>query len=109
MAAVRVCPLDELTVGKGREFVVADRVVALFRTSDSVFAIDGICPHAGGPLAQGMLRGTVVTCPWHGWQFDVCTGCHQISSRIQVATFPVTLTDGDVWVDVAPPQQPATP
>ncbi|OYW21318.1 MAG: ferredoxin [Planctomycetales bacterium 12-60-4] len=100
----RVCSLDELSIGKGREFVVDGRVVALFRTDEGVYAIDGICPHAGGPLAQGMLRNHVVTCPWHGWQYDVRTGCHQINSRIHVQPFSVTVDQNDVYVEITPPE-----
>ncbi len=99
----RVCSLDELPVGKGREFVVGGRIVALFRTEDGVYAVDGICPHAGGPLAQGMVRSHVVTCPWHGWQYDVRTGCHQINARICVQSFTVTISDDGVYVNLSSP------
>jgi len=96
----RVCGLDELTEGHGREFVVADRVVAVFLSDGEVFATDGICPHAGGPLAHGMVRHQVVTCPWHGWQFNVCTGAHRINPRIAVVTFAVTVEDNGVYVEI---------
>jgi nitrite reductase (NADH) small subunit len=96
----RVCGLDQLTEGHGREFVVGDRVVAVFLSDGEVFATDGICPHAGGPLAQGMVRHQVVTCPWHGWQFNVCTGQHQINPRMVVATFAAMVVDGVVYVEI---------
>lgn len=103
----RVCSLEELPLGKGREFVLGGRIVALFRTDDGVYAVDGICPHAGGPLAQGMVRNHVVTCPWHGWQYDVRTGCHTINARICVQSFHVNVNNEGVYVEVVPPS--ATP
>lgn len=48
--------------------------VALFRDGDRVFAIDAICPHAGGPLEEGEYDDGVVVCPLHGWEFDLATG-----------------------------------
>ena len=52
---------------------VAD-AVAVFRVGDKLCAIQSRCPHRGGPLDEGQLEGTILTCPWHGAQFDVCTG-----------------------------------
>ncbi len=48
--------------------------VAIFNVEGQLFGIDARCPHAGGPLDQGSLAGSVVTCPWHGSKFDVKTG-----------------------------------
>jgi nitrite reductase (NADH) small subunit len=95
-----VCEFSDLVDGRGREFVVAGRVVALFRVGEEVFAVDGICPHAGGPLAQGMLRGDVVTCPWHGWQFCIRTGEHQLNPRLGTAVFSVSVDENKVYVMV---------
>ena len=96
-----VSRLDELVEGRGKEFVVAGRVVAVFLCDGIVSATDGICPHAGGPLAQGMVRQQVVTCPWHGWQYNVCTGQHRINPRISVETFAVTVDDGVVYIEAS--------
>lgn len=75
-------------------------MIALFHLEDGFHALDGICPHAGGPLASGVVRGNVVTCPWHGWQFDVASGQHCLNSRIQQSSFPVTVTGEDVFVEL---------
>lgn len=95
--------LDDLPAQGGAEFIVEGRVLAVFRSAAGLFAIDGICPHAGGPLVQGMLRGNVVTCPWHGWQFDVKTGRHCLNARLQQPTFPVTVEQGRVYVEFSEP------
>lgn len=97
------CAVADLPEGKGKECVVGERIVALFKLGEEVVAVDGICAHAGGPIAQGMLRDGVVTCPWHGWQYNVRTGQHQLNPRICLATFPVEVEDGQVYVELPEP------
>src|SRR5690348_14357617 len=71
---IRVAAVSDVPPGTAREVMAGDQVVALFNVDGRFYALDGVCPHAGGPLGEGALRGTVVTCPWHGWQFDVVSG-----------------------------------
>ncbi|MFT5326993.1 MAG: nitrite reductase (NADH) small subunit, partial [Planctomycetaceae bacterium] len=78
----RVASLSEIPTDSGLEVTAGGRVIALFKTEDGVRAIDGICAHAGGPLGKGKLDGTVVTCPWHGWQYDINTGSHCLTPTI---------------------------
>jgi nitrite reductase/ring-hydroxylating ferredoxin subunit len=96
----RVASVAEIPVGEGREFVVAGRIVAMFNVNGEFHAIDGICPHAGGPLAKGQLEQNVVTCPWHGWQFDVTTGRHCLNTHLLQPRFPVTVEGADLWIEL---------
>jgi nitrite reductase (NADH) small subunit len=96
----RVASLSELPPGSAMEVTVGDRVIALFNVDGTLYALDGICPHAGGPLAKGRLAGNVVTCPWHGWQFDVTTGRHCLAPRIQTASIPVASEGDDVYLEI---------
>lgn len=96
----RVASVSDVPVGEGREFVVGGRIVALFHVGDDFRALDGICPHAGGPLAKGKLNGCIVTCPWHGWQFDVTNGLHCLNAQLHHPSFPVTVVGTDVFVDL---------
>jgi nitrite reductase (NADH) small subunit len=74
---VAVVRRQELEAGALREVFVDGRPVALALIGDRVYALEGTCPHAGGPLAEGRLVGTTLSCPMHGWSFDVVTGeCH---------------------------------
>jgi nitrite reductase (NADH) small subunit len=74
---VAVARLGDLEDGTVREVLVKGQPVALARVGGRVHAMDGVCPHAGGPLAEGLLEGTTLRCPMHGWTFDVVTGdCH---------------------------------
>lgn len=95
---VRVAAIGEIPEGSGKEFTVGDRIVALYHVDGRYFSLDGICPHAGGPLAEGALEGCIVTCPWHGWQFDVTTGQHCLSDPIRQQTFPVRLEGNDIFI-----------
>jgi nitrite reductase (NADH) small subunit len=90
----RIAAIDECPPGNGLEVIVGERVVALFNVEGTFYALDGVCPHQGGPLAEGDITGCIVTCPWHGWQFDVRTGQHQLSATIRQPTLPVRI-DGD--------------
>src|SRR5437899_2980849 len=71
---VKLATLDELPAGAAQEVEFEGRVYAIYNVEGVISVIDGICPHQGGPLADGTVEGTTVTCPWHGWQFDIRTG-----------------------------------
>lgn len=90
------CELSDISEGQGLELVVNDQMVALFRVGEAVYALDGLCPHQGGPLGKGKLVGCIVTCPWHGWQFDVATGQHQTSKSLRHTTLEAKVVDGKV-------------
>jgi nitrite reductase (NADH) small subunit len=95
----RVASLSEIPPGAAKEVAVGDRVIAIFNVEGVLYGLDGICPHAGGPLAKGQLAGRVVTCPWHGWQFDVTTGQHSLAPRIRAGCVVVSADGDDVYVD----------
>lgn len=87
--------------GSANEYVVEGRVVAVFNVDGQLYALDGVCPHQGGPLGKGELAGTIVTCPWHGWQFDVTSGQHQLSPSICHPVVPVRIEGDQIEVDLA--------
>jgi nitrite reductase (NADH) small subunit len=97
---VKLTTLSELPEGAAAEVEFEGRVYALYNIKGVISAIDGICPHQGGPLADGLLEGTMVTCPWHGWQFDVCTGKTPLGPKIKQAVYEVRLEGQDVLVSV---------
>ena len=86
---IRIAAVDDCPPGEAREYLVEDRIIALFQVDGRFYALDGICPHQGGPLGRGSVCGGIVTCPWHGWQFDVVTGQHQANRSLQQPGFPV--------------------
>jgi nitrite reductase/ring-hydroxylating ferredoxin subunit len=100
MTAVRVAALDEVAPGQPRTVAIDGRAVVLARHGDAVYACAAVCTHRGGPLGEGRLTGTRLVCPWHGWMFDVRSGtCLMPARGTALATYPVRVQDGDVWVD----------
>jgi nitrite reductase (NADH) small subunit len=71
---VTVARVGEIRPGTGRQVTVGGRWVGLFNINGEYHAIDNVCLHRGGPLCEGPVTGTVVTCPWHGWQYELTTG-----------------------------------
>jgi nitrite reductase/ring-hydroxylating ferredoxin subunit len=98
--SIRVAAVSEIPPGTSKEVLAGDQIVALFNVDGTFYALDGICPHAGGPLAEGTLRGTTITCPWHGWQFDVATGTNCLNARMCHTSFPVKVEGEDVLVEI---------
>ncbi len=95
LAKVNDCP-----PGAGLELVVGERLVALFNVGGQFFALDGVCPHQGGPLGKGTLADCVVTCPWHGWQFDVRTGASLLNARITQPRFAVRVEGDQILIEL---------
>jgi len=100
-ARIRLCTVDELPLGLGQAFDVIGTRIAVFRTrSERIFAVDAICPHKGAPLADGMLAGDQVVCPYHTFKFDSRTGECDQPGVCSIATYPVEVTNGTVYVNL---------
>lgn len=97
---VKVAKLVDLPPGTAREFQADGKLVALFNVDGKVYCLDNVCLHRGGPLGQGSLDAKTVTCPWHGWQYDVTTGAAVMNPSIQVKQYGVKVEGDDIEVDV---------
>ena len=97
---VKIAAASYLAPGAGRGVSAGGKDLALFNVGGAFHAIDGFCPHRGGPLGEGTLEGRVVECPWHGWQFDVTTGVSPVNPAAQVKTYPVKVEGSDILVEV---------
>jgi nitrite reductase/ring-hydroxylating ferredoxin subunit len=95
-----VCREDELRPGEGRLVEIDGKEIALFRAGDALHAIEDTCLHAGGPLHEGTLDGTTVTCPWHEWRFDVATGRCELNPMVSLARYPVRVNGGMIEIEV---------
>jgi nitrite reductase (NADH) small subunit len=73
--AQRLLALADIPDGEGRALRLASEEIAVFRCGDIVRAVGNRCPHAGGPLADGIVAGDSVTCPLHGRRVDLRSGC----------------------------------
>lgn len=102
---------DTLPPGERREVEVGKALVALLNLDGALYAIDNDCPHRGGPLAHGDLKGFLLHCPLHAWPFDVRTGQCSLFPSARVRVFDVRVHEGRIqiasegrFIDAAPPK-----
>ena len=99
---VDIGSLDDIPAQGARLVKTAQGCVAVFRTADDrVFALEDQCPHKGGPLSEGIVHGTSVTCPLHNWVFDMNTGQAQGADQGIVRTYPVKVQGGRILIDAS--------
>ncbi|MBI4530769.1 MAG: non-heme iron oxygenase ferredoxin subunit [Candidatus Latescibacteria bacterium] len=97
---VKVAEVGELSPGECTMVEANGREIALFNVDGTYFALDNTCLHRGGPLGEGYLEDEIVTCPWHGWQYNVKTGECSMNPNIKVATYPVTVEGSEIKIEV---------
>lgn len=111
-----VTAASELTDGDRAVIEVRGRELAVFNVDGEFHAVGSHCPHMGGPCSEGLLsglfsygvdgdlklerEGEIISCPWHGWEFDVLTGEHLGGTKRRLPTYDVELRDGDIYVIV---------
>ena len=96
-----VVALEDIPVLGSRVVDTDDMQVAVFRTADDqVFAIRNACPHKGGPLSEGIVHGTSVTCPLHNWKIDLASGKALAPDEGCANTFPVKIENGQVFLSL---------
>ena len=101
MAFVPVARVDDIPRGSVRAVRAGEEEIALAHCEDGFFAVQGDCIHLQGPLGHGELEGCVLTCPWHGWQYDVRSGKNEFDHAIQLRTFETRVSDGEVQVRIS--------
>jgi nitrite reductase (NADH) small subunit len=101
MPFVRAAKASDVPAGAIHEIQVEGRAMALANVAGKFFAINNTCLHRGGPLGQGSLQDKVVTCPWHGWEYDVTTGKLLQNPSMGVACYPTEVRGDEVFVDIA--------
>ncbi len=97
---VKVAGADQLKPGNAMKVDVNGQELALYNVDGKFFATSNICPHQGGPLAEGMMEGCTVVCPWHAWVFDVSNGQSPVNPRAKIPCFQVKVEGKDVLVSV---------
>ena len=94
----KVAQLDDLAPGRSKIVTVNGRALALFNVDGKFYAIHNSCPHEGGPLADGRLKGYVVACPWHDLAFDIRNGQGTDGGGYCVGSYEVRVEGTDIWV-----------
>ena len=82
------------------EAEVGNETYAICNAEGEVHALEGICPHAGGPLGQGALHGHTLVCPWHAWEYDCRTGLNDMDEEVKVVKIPVKIEGDDILIEV---------
>jgi 3-phenylpropionate/trans-cinnamate dioxygenase ferredoxin component len=100
VARTRIAEIAQLPPGTATTVDAGGHTLALFNVDGVLYALDSTCPHRGGPLGEGDLDGTIVTCPWHAWRWDVTTGTNTNNPAVKVACFPVTIEGDAVFVEI---------
>ena len=100
MPFVQVGPAAKLPAGSVMQADVNGQPYAICNAGGEFFALDGTCPHSGGPLGEGALHDHWVVCPWHGWEFDCRTGANDFDPDVTVATISVKVENGQILIDV---------
>jgi len=109
MDKYKICIVDEIPPGDHKIVSVNGREIGIFNVKGSYYALRNICPHRGAKLCTGTLDGTtlpskpgvyswgkegeILRCPWHGWEFDVCTGVSLFDPKIRVKTYRVEVQE----------------
>ncbi|MEC7256538.1 MAG: nitrite reductase small subunit NirD [Pseudomonadota bacterium] len=102
MSWIDIGHIDDIPLRGARTVKTHSGCIAVFRTgADEVFATGNACPHKGGPLSEGIVHGTRVTCPLHNMVFDLATGQAQGADNATIATYPVRIEEGRLLLDAA--------
>lgn len=97
---IRVGKVSDVEQGTCTSVDADGHGVALCNVNGNLYALDNTCPHAGGPLGEGLLTGEVVECPWHGWRYNVRTGTRPENPDFAVACYEVKIVGDEIEVGI---------
>ena len=120
MSEIAVAKLSDVPDGDYKIYALDTLEVGVFRVGDKVIAYENRCPHAGGPVCQGKIFNKVeelitpdmksaglrfgkarhIVCPWHGYEYDLETGCHPGFPAMRLKRVKVAVRDGQIYVSV---------
>lgn len=100
MAFQRAGSLEGLPPGSVMEAEINGKVIAVCNYNGQIHALDGICPHEGGPLGNGALHDQWLVCPLHAWEFDCTTGVNDFDAETKQQKFAVRIEGDDILVDI---------
>jgi len=97
---IRVAKEDEVEEGKGMVVEVGDKCLAVFKVGGAFHVIDNTCLHRGGPLGEGDVEEDTVTCPWHGWEYNIKTGQCVNNPSSHVRSYSTVVENGEVKIEL---------
>lgn len=99
MSAHNVAKVSDIGEGDCKTVTVNGESIALFNISGKFYAMDDTCKHKGGSLGTGTLDGNVVTCPLHGWTYDVTNGNCEVNPAVKLDTYTVKVEGDDIIIE----------
>jgi nitrite reductase/ring-hydroxylating ferredoxin subunit len=100
MPLVKVASLSILPAGQVMEVNESGEPYAVCNVQGELYALNGVCPHQGGPLGEGALHDTMLVCPWHAWEFDCRTGQNDFDPDVTIEKIPVSVDRGEIYLDL---------
>lgn len=97
---LKICKDNDLKEGSAKSLKVFARNVAVFRLNGALYGLEADCKHMRASIAYGKIEGTIITCPAHGWRYDITTGECLTESWAKLKTYPVEVTDGIVYIEI---------
>mgnify|MGYP001605070310 CR=1 FL=1 len=97
---IKICSKNEVGDGKGRVVEVKGKNIAVMNDNGKFFAVENECKHMQGPLGEGECSDGKVTCPWHGWEYDLKTGKNTFDEDVKLKTYEVKVQGNDILVKV---------
>ncbi|OGW87192.1 MAG: non-heme iron oxygenase ferredoxin subunit [Omnitrophica bacterium RIFCSPHIGHO2_02_FULL_46_11] len=94
----KVAAKSEIAPGYTKKVEINGKEIAVFNIGGNFCAIADTCSHRGGPLSEGSVENNVVTCPWHGWEYDVTNGSCLTNPSVTQAKYDVKVDGGDIYV-----------
>ncbi len=96
----KVGTVAEFAPGTAKVVDVNGHEIAVYNVDGKFYATSNLCPHQGGPLAEGMMDGQTVICPWHAWVFDVTDGTSPVNPRVKIPCYAVTVQGDELFISI---------
>lgn len=96
----KIAKIPDFADGRPQLVAINDTPIAVFKENDRFFALENRCAHKGGPLVEGSIENSIVTCPWHAWSFDLGSGACKNMPGAKQKTYPVKIEAQDIFIDV---------
>jgi 3-phenylpropionate/trans-cinnamate dioxygenase ferredoxin component len=98
---IEIAPATELPSGERLFVEIEGKPIVIFNIAGNFFSIADVCSHDDGPVGEGQLEGTSITCPRHGAEFDVTTGkVLKMPAVVDIPAYPVQVRDGNIYLGV---------
>ena len=91
---------SDIEQGTAKKFTIEGQTIAVFNKDEEFFAIEDTCKHKGGSLGEGALNGDTITCPLHGWQYNITNGECLMNPQVKMKSFPVKVENGEISLEV---------